>query len=99
MSLIYLRVCRPVAECAALVAKSLRKNTEGHAEGKSRIGWLLSGLGCRKSEGNVNGARLKAAATLRSRSAGSQDESRCSAIHRFNGNVEFLAFFSFLELG
>ena len=65
MSLIYLCVCRPVAECAALVAKSLRKNTEGCAEGKSRIGWLLSGLGCGKSE----------------------------------GNVEFLAFFSFLELG
>src|SRR5271168_4517296 len=36
-----------------------------------------------------NGARLKkkqAAATLRSRTAGSQDESRCSAIHKFNGS-------------
>src|SRR5271170_972425 len=32
----------------------------------------------------VKGANLNVAATLRSRSAGSQDESRCSAIHKFN---------------
>ncbi len=37
----------------------------------------------------VKGARLKAAATLRSRTAGSQDESRCSAIHKFNSEVNF----------
>jgi hypothetical protein len=35
---------------------------------------------------NVKGARLKAAATLRSRTAGFQDESPCWAIHRFKNN-------------
>jgi len=35
--------------------------------------------------GSGNFARLKAAATLRSRSAGSQDESRSGAIHKFKG--------------
>jgi hypothetical protein len=40
---------------------------------------------------NVNYARLKkqAAAALRSRSAGSQDDPRCSAIHKFNGSIKF----------
>jgi hypothetical protein len=40
-------------------------------------------------EGNVKGAGLKqkqAGATLRSRTAGSQDESRCGAVHKCNGN-------------
>jgi hypothetical protein len=34
-----------------------------------------------------NGA-LKCAATLRTRSAGAQDESRCSAIHKIKGKVK-----------
>jgi len=37
--------------------------------------------------GHGNGAQLKLAATLRSRSAGSQDESRCSVIHKVNREV------------
>jgi hypothetical protein len=37
-----------------------------------------------KIKGYVTGAQLKLAATLRSRTAGPQDESRCSAIHKFN---------------
>ena len=42
-----------------------------------------------KNEGNghVNDAHLKVAATLRSRAAGSQDESRCCVIHRVNREV------------
>ena len=81
---------------------SVSKDTGGCAKRKSRIGWLLIELELGKCGGaifNVNGARLKATATLRSRAAGSQDESRRSAIHRCNGNVEFLTFFGFLELG
>jgi hypothetical protein len=45
---------------------SVSKDTEGRAKGKSRIGWLLIDLECGKCGGaifNVNGARLKAAAT------------------------------------
>jgi hypothetical protein len=42
-------------------------------------------------QSNVNGAQLKLAATLRSRTAGSQDESPCRAIHRFNSNGKFNA--------
>jgi hypothetical protein len=34
-------------------------------------------------QSNVNGAQLKLGATLRSRTAGSQDESPCRAIHKF----------------
>jgi|GEM_PF-4318464 hypothetical protein len=81
---------------------SVSKDTGGCAKRKSRIGWVLIELEPGKCGGalfNVNGARLKATATLRSRAAGSQDESRRSAIHRCNGNVEFLTFFGFLELG
>jgi hypothetical protein len=36
-----------------------------------------------KFKSNANGAQLKLAATLRSRTAGSQDESPCRAIHKF----------------
>jgi hypothetical protein len=81
---------------------SVSKDTQGCANRKSRIGWLFIELEPGKCGGarfNVNGARLKATATLRSRAAGAQDESRRSAIHRCNGNVEFLTFFGFLELG
>jgi hypothetical protein len=45
---------------------SVSKDTEGWAKWKSRIGWLLIDLKCGKCGGaifNVNGARLKAAAT------------------------------------
>jgi len=37
-------------------------------------------------QSNVKGAQLKLAATLRSRTAGSQDESPCRAIHKFKSN-------------
>jgi hypothetical protein len=43
-------------------------------------------------QSDVNGAQLKLGATLRSRTAGSQDESPCRAIHKFKsyGNYVML---------
>jgi len=41
-----------------------------------------------KVKNNVNSAQLKLAATLRTGTAGSQDESRCSAIHKFNFRIK-----------
>jgi hypothetical protein len=35
-----------------------------------------------QKQSNAKGTQLKLAATVRSRTAGSQDESRCSAIHK-----------------
>jgi hypothetical protein len=51
---------------------SVSKDTGGCAKRKSRIGWLLIELELGKCGGaifNVDGARLKATATLRSRAA------------------------------